>query len=224
MKKILLVIVLALGFALSSNAQNFGYGIEAGANISGIREDPDQLYLGSKFGFQLGAFADYYFSDNVYIKGDLIFITKGAKNEATVLGKAKISSEINPMYFQIPLVMGFSINATHDINVNFSLGGYIAYGIAGKGKAKFELDEYNIFDYETIGYFKETNNETLLYLGNNKRFDYGIRFGVGMDVNKLFFISLDFDLGLKNNYNDQYITKYYSKQNQTLGLTLGYRF
>ncbi|MFA7132744.1 MAG: outer membrane beta-barrel protein, partial [Bacteroidales bacterium] len=82
MKKIILTTVLALGIAFSSNAQNLGYGILLGGNVSGITESPDQLYLGSKFGFQIGGFADYYFSDNVYLKANLMFITKGARNEA----------------------------------------------------------------------------------------------------------------------------------------------
>ncbi|MCK9163551.1 MAG: porin family protein [Bacteroidales bacterium] len=221
MKKIILTAVLALGIAFSSNAQSFGYGVLLGGNISGIREDPDELYLGSKFGFQIGAFADYYFSENVFIKGDLFFITKGAKNEATALG-VTIFNDINPMYFQLPIVIGYSLNASKDININFSLGGYAAYGIAGKSKTR--IKGYAGFDRdETISYFKETNELDYLYLGNNNRFDYGLRFGVGMDVNKLLFLSFDFDLGLANVYNDQYIAKYYSKQNYTLGISLGYR-
>ncbi|MFA7082383.1 MAG: porin family protein [Bacteroidales bacterium] len=226
MKRFILVSFLIIGIAFSSNAQSssadrFGYGILFGGNISGIREDPDQLYVSSKFGFQFGGFADYYFSENVYVKGDLIFITKGARNEARA-SEVKIYTEINPMYLQIPIVFGYSINANKDININLNLGGYLALGIAGKSKSRIEgiPQKRN----ETINYFSETKEVNLLYLGNNNRFDSGLRFGVGIDVNKLLFLSADFDLGLVNVYNDKNTSDYYSKYNYSLGLSLAYRF
>lgn len=222
MKKIILIVVLALGIAFSSKAQNLGYGILLGGNVSGIRESPEELYLGSKFGFQVGGFVDYYFSDNVYIKANLMFITKGAHNEATALG-VSIYTNVNPIYIQVPIIIGYSLNVNEDININFNLGGYAAIGIAGKSTSEIKGD--SIFNRnESIDYFKETQNSDLLYLANNNRFDYGLRFGVGLDVNKLLFLSFDFDLGLANVYNDKYINSYYSKENYTLGITLGYRF
>ncbi|MDD2488068.1 MAG: porin family protein [Bacteroidales bacterium] len=222
MKKIILTTVLALGIAFSSNAQNLGYGILLGGNVSGITESPDQLYLGSKFGFQIGGFADYYFSDNVYLKANLMFITKGARNEATALG-VSIYTNINPMYIQVPLIIGYSFNVNEDLNLNINLGGYAALGVAGKSTSEIKGDSIANRN-EVINYFKETTQQELLYLGNNKRLDYGLRFGLGIDVNKLLFLSFDFDLGLANVYNDKNVTDYYSKSNYTLGLTLGYRF
>lgn len=229
MKRFILVSLLIIVIAFSSNAQSssadrFGHGILLGGNVSGIREDPDELHLGSKFGFQFGAFADFYFSDNVYVKGELIFITKGAHNEAKALG-VSIYTDINPMYFQLPIVIGYSLNTSRDININFSLGAYAALGVAGKSKSRFEfVDTPLIKRDESISYFKENTDPDLLYLGNNNRFDYGLRFGIGMDVNRLLFFLLDFDLGLANVYNDKNISQYYSKYNYTIGLSIGYRF
>lgn len=229
MKRFILVSLLIIVIAFSSNAQSssadrFGHGILLGGNVSGIREDPDELHLGSKFGFQFGVFADFYFSDNVYVKGELIFITKGAHNEAKALG-VSIYTDINPMYFQLPIVIGYSLNTSRDININFSLGAYAALGVAGKSKSRFEfVDTPLIKRDESISYFKENTDPDLLYLGNNNRFDYGLRFGIGMDVNRSLFFLLDFDLGLANVYNDKNISQYYSKYNYTIGLSIGYRF
>ncbi|MBP6430015.1 MAG: PorT family protein [Bacteroidales bacterium] len=229
MKRFILVSFLIIGIAFSSNAQSssaekFGYGILFGGNISGIRENPDQLYLGSKLGFQVGGFADYYFSDNVYIKGDLILIRKGAHNEARALG-VKIYNDINPMYFQLPIVFGYSFNSTKDININLELGGFVALGIAGKSQSRFTIEGQPTLDRNvSISYFKDTDDEENLYLGNNNRFDYGLRFGIGIDVNKLVFLSANYDLGLANVYNNKMINGNYSKYNYTVGLTLGYRF
>lgn len=229
MKRFILASFLIIGIAFSSNAQSssaekFGYGILFGGNISGIRENPDQLYLGSKFGFQVGAFADYYFSNHAYVKGELIFITKGAHNEARALG-VKIYNDINPMYFQLPIVFGYSFNSTKDININLELGGFVAVGIAGKSQSRFTIEELPSLDRNvSISYFKETNDLESRYLGNNNRFDYGLRFGIGLDINRLVFLSADYDLGLANVYNNKIINGNYSKYNYTIGLTLGYRF
>lgn len=222
MKKIILFALFALGVTFSSNAQKLGYGFQLGGNISGIREQPEQLYLGTKFGFQLGGFVDYYIAEKIYTKANLIFITKGARNEATALG-LNIYTDINPMYLQLPIVIGYSFNLNKDINLDISFGGYLSLGIAGKSKSEINGNGANDRNV-SINYFDETNDADLVYLGNNNRFDSGLRFGAGINVNKLLFISLDYDLGLKNIYNDKNINTYYAKENYTIGLTLGYRF
>ena len=222
MKKIILVALLALGVAFSSNAQKTGYGVLLGGNISGIRETPEQLYLGTKFGFQIGGFIDYYLAENIFTRANFSFVTKGARNEATALGLS-IYTNINPMYLQLPVVIGYSFSLNKDINFNLSFGAYLAFGIAGESDSEIKGNgdkDRNV----SVGYFKETNDEELIYLGNNNRFDYGLRFGVGFDINRLLFFSIDYDLGLANVYDDKYITNYYSKENYSLGLTLGYRF
>lgn len=222
MKKIIFFAFFALGVCFSSNAQKTGYGIQLGGNISGIREEPQQLYLGTKFGFQVGGFVDYYLSEHIFTKASLIFMTKGAHNEATALGLS-IYTNLNPMYLQLPLVIGYSFKLNPDINLDINLGPYLALGIAGKSNSKITGNGSNDRNVN-VDYFKETNDQELVYLGNNDRFDYGIRFGVGININRLLFFSIDYDLGLANVYDDKYINDYYSKENYSIGLTIGYRF
>ncbi|MDR0970878.1 MAG: PorT family protein [Bacteroidales bacterium] len=229
MKKIAIILSFFLGISLNGISQEVGYGITIGGNISGIIETNEQLFLDSKMGFQVGAYVDYYFNQNVYLKGDLIFITKGAYSSAKATSwtesniSAEIYTDINPMYLQIPAIVGYYWDLKNGLGLNFELGGYFALGIAGKAVSRVTINETDIIDVN-INYFKNSDKPNELYLGNNSRVDYGLRFGVGAMLNKHLSLAFHFDLGLHNIYNDKYVEKYYSKRNYSTLLTLGYRF
>lgn len=212
MKKFIFVALIALGFAFSANAQKIGFGVQLGGNLSGISEDPKTLDLSTKLGFQLGGFVDYSLTKDLFLKGGVLFITKGATKEETISpGKANIT--LNPMYIQVPIVIGYGFNVSDNFKIYANVGPYIAYGIGGK--ATTEISGTNsVFDGETSEDFFTTDVS---------KFDFGARLGLGIELNKKFIIGFDYDLGLLNmNTGDN--SSDYSLKNYTMGLTLGYRF
>jgi len=212
MKKFIFVALIALGFAFSANAQKVGFGVQLGGNLSGISEDPETADLSTKLGFQLGGFIDYSLTKDFFLKGGLLFITKGASYEETNSG-AKVSLTMNPMYIQVPIVIGYGFNVSDNFKIYANVGPYIAYGLGGKVTTEIS-GTGTVLDGETSADF---------FTDDVSKFDFGARLGLGIELNKKIIIGFDYDLGLLNmNTGDN--SDDYSVKNYTMGLTLGYRF
>lgn len=212
MKKIIFVALVALGFAFTANAQKIGYGVQLGGNLSGISEDPETADLSTKLGFQVGGFVDYSLTKALFLKANVLFITKGASYEETTMG-AKVSLTMNPMYIQVPIVIGYGYNISNNFKIYANVGPYIAFGIGGKTTTEISGTGTSL-DGETSEDF---------FTDDVSKFDFGARLGLGVELNKKFIIGFDYDLGLLNmNTGDN--SDDYSVKNYTMGLTLGYKF
>lgn len=211
MKKLFLVAVLAFGVTLTTSAQKLGFGVELGGNLSNIHSEATVLSstvketTDMKLGFQVGAFADYSITDNLFVKAHLLFITKGGKDVVEV-GSIKTTTTNNPMYIALPVVAGFGFDLG-GMKPFVNAGVYAAYGIGGKVTTKVTGPV-------------ETENSVDFFGDNVDGFDFGVRVGAGVEFSKQFIIEFNYDLGLFDYASsDNYIAK-----NNTLSLTLGYRF
>jgi len=212
MKKIIFVALLALGFAFSANAQKIGYGVQLGGNLSGISQDPEAIDLSTKLGFQVGGFVDYSFANNLFLKANVLFVTKGASYEGTIMG-AKVNLTMNPMYIQVPIVIGYGFNVGDNFKIYANVGPYIAYGIGGKTTTEIS----------GTGTSEDGETSEDFFTTDVSKFDFGARLGLGVEIYKSFIIGFDYDLGLSN-MNTASNSGDYSVKNYTMGLTLGYRF
>lgn len=215
MKKLFLVAVLAFGVTLTASAQKLGFGVELGGNLSNIHSEATVLNstvketTDMKLGFQVGAFADYSITDNLFVKAHLLFITKGGK-DVVELGSMKTTITNNPMYITLPVVAGFGFEFG-GIKPFVNAGVYAAYGVTGKRTTKVEGSPLGIANGE---------NSSDFFNDNTDAFDFGVRVGAGVEFSKQFIIEFNYDLGLFDYASsDNYIAK-----NNTLSLTLGYRF
>ena len=94
-------------------------------------------------------------------------------------------------YVEMPFVLKYAYNIDRTFSIQPFFGGYVACGVAGKIK-----DE-----------------------GAFKRFDAGLRMGVGVGID-LFYADLTYDLGLSNIGNDDFDDAH----NSALMLTFGVNF
>lgn len=221
-KKILLsVIIIIFGCTNFVIAQSpFSLKIEGGMSYSSFRDwDFNTKY---KFGYNFGIKAGYDLPKKFSIISGLSILNKGIKsNEEFDMGSpkppgywwgdepepisyiAKYNVKMNPVYLQMPLLLGYRLKTDSPLNILFGAGMYFAYGIGGK-----------INGYEESIYKSDTYD--LSFFEYNNRLDFGIGSLIGIEYHRLG-LNFAFDYGLKK------VHKSANNKNQSLSLTLSYR-
>lgn len=208
MKKLFAVAFLAV-MTLSANAQDFKkfrFGPTVGLNISTMNLDYNHS---SKVGFNVGALAEYNFTDNIFMTGAVKFSQKGVKWNNLMRNGNDLKA--NPGYIEIPIHAGYR----YSFNDNFSLfgefGPYLAFGVCGKLKAD---------GYDSIDYFGD--DAKAVFGGKAKRFDFGLGFAVGAEYSK-FQLRVGYDFGLTAAFDlPDYVGT--SAKNRNLYFALSYMF
>jgi len=181
MKKFLLSIVAVLfaansfaqftsgGFSLSESSVY--YGARIGLNLSTLTGDMADG-LGTKAGLNVGPVIGVRLSQTtpVFLESGLLFSMNGAKD-----GDYTISLN----YFRIPILIKYGFQASDEIAILPFLGPTVAFGIGGKQKVpgSGSIDSFGS--------------------GKFSRFDAGIRFGCGVEWNKLY-LEAGYEFGITN--------------------------
>jgi len=109
MKRILLLSVACLMLGTAANAQNWTFGAKAGMNVTGITDD--DIDMGTKFSFHLGAFAEYRFNDFFGVQPELIYSRQGAyEKENGIKGYARFNYINVPILAKLYVTEGLSID------------------------------------------------------------------------------------------------------------------
>lgn len=204
-------IAIALLACIGVNAQNkpLTFGVKAGmnlANFSGNGSGDSK----AKVGFNVGITLDYLLDSNIYLLTGLELTTKGAKEEVTVVDgnvSYKATEKANPMYLQLPVHVGYKVLVNEDLKIVIHAGPYIAYGIGGKAKMEYKLDNVKISeDYDFFG------------SDAAKAFDFGLGIGAGVELGKIN-AGIGYDFGLVNMTRNNVNLK-----NMNAYLSVGYKF
>lgn len=202
MKKIKLMLVLALFAMVTAVSAQVSLGVKGGINMSNLYGDElDNENV--KFGFNVGLLADIDFSFNSAIQTGLFFTTKGYKYDSGNLDYTE-----NLMYIQLPVHYAYKIDVTPGTRVVFHAGPYAAYGVGGSRK----LDTGELGSLEVDKIF---GDGMLQY----KPFDAGLGLGVGAEFGPIL-VDLGWDMGLVNISN----TSNGNVKNQNAYLSVGYKF
>lgn len=127
---------------------------------------------------------------------------------------SKVEGSTTLSYLEVPLNVGYRLEAG-SAKVNFGLGPYLGFGIAGKTKAT-----------TSITGFPTTETEEDIKWGNDedsdvKPLDFGLNIGAGIEFSNIH-IGLQYGLGLANiqpkGDSDN------TAKNSTIGISLGYFF
>lgn len=197
--KIFLIILLFIPVIAKSQYKPVTIGLKAGVSISnfggeGVKE------ADGKVGFTGGVLLDYNVDEVFFVRTGLDFTTKGAKQKIE-----EIEYTYNPMYFQIPLHVGYKMPFSRFFRCLLHAGPYFAYGIGGKTKTTGADVDRDFFGSKENGGFK--------------KIDLGLGLAVGVEYGNIG-IELGYDLGLVNiSYN-----KNEKVRNLNTFLTLGYKF
>ena len=240
MKKLSFIMAVAMLLCVSTmQAKNekISYQIQAGLNLSQITSaDVDEVegldYKdGVKPGFNLGFRFDYQFNDYFAVQTGLTYTMKGEKYKRSYNGEyysTEQKTKHTAHYFEIPILAGARYSINDDIQLKFNTGPYIAIGLGGKCKTKYE--ETNTGDTESHEswqqFFGDPEKEDS---EGCKRFDAGWKFELGVDI-KNYYVGLAYDLGFvditngdvkkANKDNDNYK----SMMNRNFSINVGYKF
>ena len=164
MKKIFSLLFIAIIGINSVNAQTLSGEVVAGLNIADVSE------LDSRIGFHVGVVGCYGFSNEfngAYANAGALISLKGGQLDYGSLLKANLDA----YYLEIPIHIGYK----HALNENFSIfgefGPYIGLGLFGKSKIESEGESISV--------------DTFSEDGGVKRFDIGLGFKLGAEINKL---------------------------------------
>lgn len=182
MKKIY-TIIAALALCSLANAQDKGnieFGFNTGFSMSTVNIDND--YAETNYTFNVGASADYYFSNRWSIKVKAIYDRKGwDKDFTTDVNGITVPTDINLNYLTIPVMANWHFGKERNWYLNF--GPYVGFLMSAKETA---LDE------------------DIKYLFNTT--DAGLALGIGVkiplnDKLKLYF-EYDGQVGLSEIFKD----------------------
>lgn len=192
MKKFLMTAVLGM-FALAGFSQ-VKWDARVGMNFSNITKDSEAKALP---GFNLGVGMDYGFSENWSLQSGLIISSKGYK--------IKDYSKDRPIYLDIPILAAYKFNISDNTKFVINAGPYLAFGLGGKCK----YDEG-----EDVKIFKDYDKKK-----GWKRFDLGIQYGIGLELNDRYLINLTGQNGFISPADGGENPK-----NMTFSIGVGYRF
>ncbi len=200
MKKLLSFLVIAIIGINSVKAQTLSGEVVAGLNIADVSE------LDSRIGFHVGVVGSYGFSNEfngAYANAGALISLKGGQLDYGSILKANLDA----YYLEIPIHIGYK----HSLSENFAIfgefGPYIGIGLFGKSKIESEGESISV--------------DTFSEDGGVKRFDMGLGFKLGVEINKLIPISVGYDFGLANINNDN---DGGSIKNSNLTISIGYKF
>ena len=237
MKKLIALAFATLAFASSASAlegepaEGFSYQAFVGLNASTITNSG----LGTKVGMSFGGRAQYFLpkAHGTYVSAGIDWSWKGASgtdvnpyinNKLITAGVSGVSTDskskrIQQMhYLEVPIHVGFHYNLDEKFGFYGEVGPYIAVGLAGGSKYKYDSDDPNIrkaaehWDWNT---FKNSTpaaanfDEDDEYRPSYQSWDAGIGFLVGAEYNKHYSLNFGFNWGLADLYRDGYREGHY---------------
>lgn len=192
MKKFLMTAVLGM-FALAGFSQ-VKWDAKVGMNFSNMTKFDDTKALP---GFNLGVGMDYGFSENWSLQSGLMISSKGYK--------VKDYAKVRPIYLDIPILAAYKFNISDNTKFVINAGPYLAFGLGGK---------YKYDEGEDVKIFKDYDKKK-----GWKRFDLGIQYGIGLELNDRYLINLTGQNGFISPADGGENPK-----NMTFSIGVGYRF
>ncbi len=131
MKKVFLTVLLFLGFALNSTAQDVNFGVTGGFLNAGARVKVDGITISdTQAGFYVGILAEFEVTEKFKVQPELLFATVDGSNALflPVLGKIYLSNGFN---LQVGPQFGISLEESVDDFSSFSIevAGGLGYDI-----------------------------------------------------------------------------------------------
>jgi len=164
-------------------------GFRLGMGLATVNSDSEYLdgnrvrtglNAGIALGTQITSVAPLYFETGLY------YTQKGGKS---TYDNEKFTYQLD--YLELPLVFKYRAEVGTNMTVDPFIGAFLSCGVGGKIKDYQYREAYSSFSSE--------------YDDNFKRFDGGIRAGVGFSVD-MFYAEASYDFGLanvgKDNFND----------------------
>jgi hypothetical protein len=221
---------LALGsLAMAATAQEGSAYLKAGLNIANvsINNNGDIDDANSLASFHVGFMADLPIGKYFAIQPGLLFTGKGSKLQSGNTNSATYyKATTNPLYIELPVNAVIKLPLEKDAALFAGAGGYVATGIAGKRKIEGKFLGASFSSKENIE-FSNDDPTTFDYeegsgLGVMKRFDYGVNFIAGMQLDKVL-LSVNYGLGLAKLQSGSNSSDNNNNKNRVFSISLGFK-
>jgi hypothetical protein len=169
MKKLLLLVMLALSTLTVSAQEDSKFTFEIGAGLSKVVGSDANTKM--NFSYMIGATYDFALSENFYIVPGLELINKGFKSDV-------LDGAVNMYYIQVPILATYKFNIADNIKLAIKAGPYAAFGAFGNDIKFTNGKKINVFDSD----------------GGYKRFDAGLKAGVAVEISQ-FSIGAEYSRG-----------------------------
>lgn len=248
MKKFLLLATL-VSFVMITKAQDFHYGIFAGASLNNMKIATD-LYLGSDIdncrkqmtvGFQFGSFAEYSFNKHLGIQAELSYSQYGYRLDL----EQETTMDLEDLGSMTTTVLGNGRTSTKNINLvlmfkYYMLNKHLAIDLGVQPNwitsvMRHEEGSTSItFNGEVMS---EESTDTTFHLKRGTEFhpfNFSIIGGATYYINKNIFVSARYIFGLKDIFikevgyirDEDYVIESIDQlsKNRVIQLSLGWRF
>lgn len=206
MKKSLLLLAVAIGFASASYGQT-SYGLKAGVTFPKFVAKSGSISSSSKAStsFYLTGYMDSRVANNLSIQPGISLQGKGGKGyDDSSLGNAE--AKIDLMYIEVPVNFVYYIPAGSG-DVFLGAGPYVGFGLSAKGTLK-----------NSSGSISESSS--FKDAGFNV-FDGGLNFLAGYKLSQGFLLNGGYSLGLANIAKDSGGA---TVKNRVFSVGIGYQF
>lgn len=106
MKKLVLIVSVALFSFTGANAQEFGFGVKAGVNVANLGGDSFGVgSLGSRTGLHIGGLVEIPLMENISLQPELLYSMKGSSWNWTGTG----SNDLKLDYIDIPVLGKYNL-------------------------------------------------------------------------------------------------------------------
>ncbi|MCK9167985.1 MAG: PorT family protein [Bacteroidales bacterium] len=218
MKKLTTLLIIAGISLLSFQVNAQGMGIKAGLTMATMEYENDQATYSDTYkmtpGFHVGLTYEVPLIGILSFEPGLIFTTKGAKYEDTLLG-IDFDAVYTLYYIDIPLYVKAAVSAGDNLKLYAAAGPYVGLGISGVVKTTTEVLGIVNTEEDDIEWGNDEAEDDL------KNVDMGLTFGAGLEISSLL-LGVSYDLGMANisSYQDFGTTR----KNNVLKLSIGYKF
>lgn len=199
MKKTFTLLMIATTMAGAAHAQLF-YA-QGGLNLSNITNTKsggteDNAVLTT---FNTGLMGRFGISETVDLESGLLLTGRGSKAETYFNGGADyVKAKFNPLYVEVPLNLVVNIPLAKSTKLFLNGGPYAAIGVGGKTKMETKLGALSSTSQRDIKFSNDdpfTSQQEDAAYDKLKRFDFGLNFGAGLDLNKIL-LKANYGLGL----------------------------
>ncbi|MBC7867798.1 MAG: PorT family protein, partial [Gloeobacteraceae cyanobacterium ES-bin-316] len=199
MKKVFSLLMITAAISGTSHAQLF-YA-QGGLNLANITntsggDTEDNATLAS---FNTGLMGRFGISKTIDLESGILLTGKGSKAETYFNGgNDYVKAKFNPLYVEVPLnlVVNFPLQKNTGIFVN--AGPYAAIGVGGKSKLNTKFGPLTSSSERDIEFSDDdpfTSEQEDAGYNKLKRFDFGLNFGAGLDLDKII-LKANYGLGL----------------------------
>lgn len=144
------VIVLSIS---SANAQEARMGVKGGLNISNLYVD-NVNDENSRIGLNVGLYGQILATDFFAIQPELLYTTKGSKNEYDGFVDQEVKFNLN--YLEVPVLAVFKLGEVAELHAggygSYLLGANVSYaGDIVNGGEELDRDNFKTYDYGLVG-------------------------------------------------------------------------